>query len=121
MSEPTKPIETKADAPWVLDIRVGCVAVYEGEPRECLDTNEPCIFFRMGFHDGLDWQVRKEDVELARLIYASRAMLESLSQVLQLFTEYGHINPWYVGQGHARSVLENVKQSVADATGKAMQ
>ena len=59
--------------PFTLDIRVGCVAVYAGEKRHCLDGfhSDSFIFYRPGYWKKGQWNVRVKDVTLARKIVAA--------------------------------------------------
>lgn len=54
------------------DERVGCVAVYHGEPRDCLSgiQDEPtCVFYGAGRWDGDRWYVPRLTLWRARLAY----------------------------------------------------
>lgn len=56
------------------DERSGCVAVYYGKPRNCLDgihyTRE-CIFYRHGTYnkEAGHWEMNQDDLNEARKVY----------------------------------------------------
>ena len=60
---------------WVLDERVGCVAIYRGPGRDCLGdnlANDPdCVFFVKGEYVNREWSVPEEALARARRCYAA--------------------------------------------------
>lgn len=69
--------------PWICDIRVGCVAVYAGEPRNCLSgVSGDALFYKPGYKtenaNGLaQWNTNPQDEANAHLIAAAPCMYEA--------------------------------------------
>ena len=69
--------EALPDTEWTLDVRVGCVAVYEGEQINCLSLDASFfLFYRHGTWvkdaEGRGWIVDETDVAKATFIAHSR-------------------------------------------------
>jgi hypothetical protein len=71
--------------PWKLDERVGCVAVYAGTARNCLeDPPDSFIFYRHGLKDAQEkWYVPEEQLANARVIAAAPELLEAAKWALR--------------------------------------
>ena len=55
-----------------LDIRVGCVAVYRGNPVNCfsdLPKGKDLLFYGRGKWDGDKWTVSKIKILMAKIVY----------------------------------------------------
>jgi hypothetical protein len=64
--------------PWIADIRIGAIALYQGEHQNCLSTGEKIAYWE-GFKDeNGDWQVHHYDAEMAKRIaeYANATINE---------------------------------------------
>jgi hypothetical protein len=55
---------------WKCDVRVGCIAVYEGEKQNCLaDAEMYAKHFWRGKHDPVNgWTVKRIDVFVAKTL-----------------------------------------------------
>ncbi len=60
------------EQPYIVDARVGCVAVYRGPMRECLSDGreDDFVFYRQGKRDGFcgAWQLPSEAVREAHTV-----------------------------------------------------
>jgi hypothetical protein len=56
--------------PWRVDERVGVVAVYAGDQRNCLEDGGDEVFRIAGTHDDRGWHVDPQTVADARAIVA---------------------------------------------------
>jgi hypothetical protein len=55
---------------YIFDLRVGCVAVYEGPKRNCLSLPlEAFLYYRNGSQDeNGDWQIDQKYIDEAKMI-----------------------------------------------------
>jgi len=67
--------------PWILDLRVGCMAVYSGKQENCLSemaSKSNCLFWKNGTwnDDKQMWETDPQDEANARLIAQCPKMYE---------------------------------------------
>ena len=74
--------------PWICDVRNGCIAIYDGEQRNCLATDEPTVAYWSGQRvtdadtDTWHYEVDPRDVANARLIAAAPELLAALEFIV---------------------------------------
>lgn len=78
--------------PWQFDERTGCVAVYEGERRDCLDDGGEFVFFQRGVWTlgavrGHEWWIHPGAIAKAKAIALSHNNLDLLLRLARLAVE----------------------------------
>lgn len=110
--------------PWRLDARPGCVAVYDGEERNCLDApTHTFIFFRMGIQepDPVGWKVAERDIADAKLISKIPKMIATLQAIANdRHCQYDQVEDGTYGTGvadghrcaakKARAILKEIEE-----------
>jgi hypothetical protein len=108
--------------PWICDIRVGCIAVYAGEKKNCLSgVEKSCILYKHGKLNNNKWTISKEDEANARLISAAPDLYEACKAFEQAFEQ-----AWQLSDDHAdlvknlidNGVIKQTKQALLKAEGK---
>lgn len=78
-------LEAATPGPWNYDPRVGCVAVYSGEKRNCLATDEPFIYYKPGVRVRDGWETDPQHRSDAALIaHAPTDLADLLAEVERL-------------------------------------
>ena len=89
---------------WILDVRVGCVAVYPDNEitrshLPCIPDPEVCLYFKSGKRVMDDkeefdyWTVKDEDLANAQLIAAAPELYEALKELTSQVSVMGYFNP----------------------------
>ena len=100
---------------YILDARVGCVAVYQEPMRACLSgvqDVESCLFYRHGYKDDYGaWQVAASDLDAAQLIADLANMIHQLDLEIAALKPTATPRPTpLVLEGNLRITIERIKQ-----------
>jgi hypothetical protein len=81
--------------PLTKDVRIGCLALYAGEKRNCLSDIEKspdCYFYAHGYRGENSWMVHGRHIDIANFIEtAQQALPYYIDKTLQLESMVKHL------------------------------
>jgi hypothetical protein len=80
--------------PWLLDIRIGCIAIYSGAKENCLSGINKIAYWSGFSDDDGNWQTNDIDKANATLIAAAPDLYEAANNLLFLCNKYIPDHHW---------------------------